>query len=136
VPCEFIGYCKSQNPIHNESEIVSNHDELMSNFFSQPDALVLKKYKINYDRLSAVIPMTLTAISPETDPASVSSSTPWMLIAVDNYSQFMNTEQQRKAFCGKSIVLTSLELSWEKFSPIMSEKYLWKIRLMIWKNMD
>ena len=41
IPCEFIGFCKSQNPIKDKSEIVSNHDELMSNFFSQPDALVM-----------------------------------------------------------------------------------------------
>lgn len=34
---------KSQAPISHESEVVSNHDELMSNFFSQPDALALGK---------------------------------------------------------------------------------------------
>jgi len=43
VPCEFIGFCKSQNPIHLEGEKISNHDELMSNFFSQPDALAIGK---------------------------------------------------------------------------------------------
>lgn len=36
IPCEFIGFCKSQVPIdaRNKGEKVSNHDELMSNFFS------------------------------------------------------------------------------------------------------
>ena len=43
IPCEFIGYCKSPNPINNEGEVVNNHDELMSNFFAQPDALALGK---------------------------------------------------------------------------------------------
>jgi glucose-6-phosphate isomerase len=43
VPCEFIGFCKSQVPIVIEGEPVSNHDELMSNFFSQPDALAFGK---------------------------------------------------------------------------------------------
>lgn len=45
VPCEFIGACKSQHPIdltQSEKDIaVSNHDELMSNFFAQPDALAI-----------------------------------------------------------------------------------------------
>lgn len=39
VPCDFIGFIESQNPICEEGEPVSNHDELMSNFFAQPDAL-------------------------------------------------------------------------------------------------
>ncbi|EGR29374.1 hypothetical protein IMG5_157010 [Ichthyophthirius multifiliis] len=43
IPCEFIGYAKSQYPIMLNSEIVSNHEELMSNFFSQPDALAYGK---------------------------------------------------------------------------------------------
>jgi len=36
---EFIGYCKAPNPIFLEGDPVSNHDELMSNFFAQQDAL-------------------------------------------------------------------------------------------------
>jgi glucose-6-phosphate isomerase len=43
VPAEFIGFKKSQNPISLDGEPVSNHDELMSNFFAQPDALALGK---------------------------------------------------------------------------------------------
>ena len=35
IPCEFIGFVKSQNPIAYKDEVVSNHDELMSNFFAQ-----------------------------------------------------------------------------------------------------
>merc|ERR1712061_910758 len=42
VPAEFIGFAKSQNPIQREGEI-PNHDELMSNYFAQPDALALGK---------------------------------------------------------------------------------------------
>jgi len=41
MPSEFLGYVKSQNPVHLSGESVSNHDELMSNFFAQPDALAL-----------------------------------------------------------------------------------------------
>lgn len=43
IPAEFIGFCKSPNPMHMEGEVVSNHDELMSNFFAQPDALAVGK---------------------------------------------------------------------------------------------
>lgn len=41
VPADFIGACESQHPVQGEGEPVSNHDELMSNFFAQPDALAL-----------------------------------------------------------------------------------------------
>jgi len=43
IPAEFIGFKTSQNPISIPGEPVSNHDELMSNFFAQPDALALGK---------------------------------------------------------------------------------------------
>lgn len=43
IPAEFIGFSASQNPTHLDGEPVSNHDELMSNFFAQPDALALGK---------------------------------------------------------------------------------------------
>jgi glucose-6-phosphate isomerase len=43
VPCDFIGFCESQSPIDMKGEAVSNHDELMSNFFAQPDALARGK---------------------------------------------------------------------------------------------
>lgn len=43
IPCDFIGIVKSQQPVYLKGEIVSNHDELMSNFFAQPDALAYGK---------------------------------------------------------------------------------------------
>mmetsp|Transcript_1440 Transcript_1440/g.4434 ORF Transcript_1440/g.4434 Transcript_1440/m.4434 type:complete len:548 (-) Transcript_1440:129-1772(-) len=43
IPAEFIGFSHSQNPVQLPGEPVSNHDELMSNFFAQPDALALGK---------------------------------------------------------------------------------------------
>ncbi|EXC07277.1 Glucose-6-phosphate isomerase, cytosolic 1 [Morus notabilis] len=51
IPCDFIGVVKSQQPVYlkglilasKTSEVVSNHDELMSNFFAQPDALAYGK---------------------------------------------------------------------------------------------
>jgi glucose-6-phosphate isomerase len=43
IPAEFIAFSKSPNPIFIQGESVSNHDELMSNFFAQPDALAYGK---------------------------------------------------------------------------------------------
>lgn len=43
VPCDFVGVIKSQTPINLEGEAVSNHDELMCNFFAQADALAYGK---------------------------------------------------------------------------------------------
>jgi glucose-6-phosphate isomerase len=43
IPADFIGFMESQQPVDMSSELVSNHDELMSNFFAQPDALAYGK---------------------------------------------------------------------------------------------
>lgn len=43
IPVEFIGFTKSQQPFVVANQPVNNHDELMSNFFSQPDALAIGK---------------------------------------------------------------------------------------------
>ena len=43
IPAEFIGFVHSQTPITIPGEPVTNHQELMSNFFAQPDALALGK---------------------------------------------------------------------------------------------
>jgi len=43
VPADFVGFMESPNPVELDGEVVSNHDELMSNFFAQPDALAYGK---------------------------------------------------------------------------------------------
>lgn len=45
VPVDFIGFIKSNYPVDNTKtgEEVNNHDELMSNYFAQPDALAYGK---------------------------------------------------------------------------------------------
>ena len=43
IPAEFIGFTHSQTPVLLPGEPVSSHEELMSNFFAQPDALALGK---------------------------------------------------------------------------------------------
>jgi glucose-6-phosphate isomerase len=39
VPCDFIGFVQSQHDLCLDGEELSSHDELMANFFAQPDAL-------------------------------------------------------------------------------------------------
>ena len=46
IPAEFIGVVKSQQSVYLKGEIVSNHDELMCNFFAQADALAVGKTAI------------------------------------------------------------------------------------------
>eukprot|EP00798_Chlamydomonas_sp_ICE-L_P003462 gene3462-13521_t len=43
IPCDFIGIVRSQQSVYMKGEIVSNHDELMCNFFAQADALAYGK---------------------------------------------------------------------------------------------
>lgn len=43
VPCDFIGFCESQHDYCVDGESLSSHDELMANFFAQPDALATGK---------------------------------------------------------------------------------------------
>jgi len=43
VPVDFVGFCSSQHPVNLPEYEVSNHDELMANFFAQPDALAQGK---------------------------------------------------------------------------------------------
>jgi len=43
VPTDFIGFVESQHHLHIDGEQISSHDELMANFFAQPDALAYGK---------------------------------------------------------------------------------------------
>ena len=43
VPVDFVGFMASQQPMDAQDEEVANHDELMANFFAQPDALATGK---------------------------------------------------------------------------------------------
>lgn len=44
IPCDFIGFIKPRYPVGESSPSeVSHHEELMTNFFAQPDALAFGK---------------------------------------------------------------------------------------------
>ena len=43
VPSDFIGFIESQQPTDLSTESLSNHDDMMANFFAQPDGLAYGK---------------------------------------------------------------------------------------------
>lgn len=43
IPADFIGFMESPHPVELQGEAVSSHDELMCNFFGQPDSLAYGK---------------------------------------------------------------------------------------------
>lgn len=47
LPVDFIGFMESQQPVDLPGEALSNHDELMSHFFAQPDALAYGKTMVD-----------------------------------------------------------------------------------------
>jgi glucose-6-phosphate isomerase len=50
VSCDFIGFAVGQQAVYLPGEEVSNHDELMSNFFAQADALAYGKTAAELDK--------------------------------------------------------------------------------------
>ncbi|MES1908834.1 MAG: hypothetical protein MHM6MM_001695 [Cercozoa sp. M6MM] len=58
IPADFFGVAKSQCPLDytQEGESVSNHDELMSNFFAQPDALAFGRTADEVDDAPELVP--------------------------------------------------------------------------------
>jgi len=64
IPAEFIGVCASQRPVHGAGEPVSSHDELMSNFFAQPDALAAGQTLEQVGPVSAYFFEDLQILSP------------------------------------------------------------------------
>ena len=59
VPCDFIGFVRSQHDLLVDGETLSSHDELMANFFAQPDALA--KGKTRGEVEAEGVPKWLTA---------------------------------------------------------------------------
>jgi glucose-6-phosphate isomerase len=47
IPADFIGFMESPRPMSLPGEAVSSHDEFMSNFFAQPDALAYGKSMVD-----------------------------------------------------------------------------------------
>ena len=59
VPADFIGFMENQTPVDLPGEAVSNHDELMSSFFAQPDALAYGKTLVDLIQEGAPEPLRM-----------------------------------------------------------------------------
>ncbi|XP_020701280.1 glucose-6-phosphate isomerase, cytosolic 1 isoform X2 [Dendrobium catenatum] len=111
IPCDFIGVVKSQRPVYLKGEIVSNHDELMSNFFAQPDALAYGKSpeQLQSENVAShLIPHKLLAIYEHR-------------IAVEGFIWGINSFDQWGVELGKSLasqVRKQLNLSRKSEKPI------------------
>lgn len=68
VPAEFIGFCQSQADITLPGAPISNHDELMANFFAQPDALALGQQDANPHKCFSGDRPSLSILMSEVSP--------------------------------------------------------------------
>ncbi len=71
VPCDFIGFRRSQTPIALPGEAVDNHDELMCNFFAQPDALAYGKTEAELVRENVAPDLVPHKVFPGNRPSNV-----------------------------------------------------------------
>ncbi len=71
VPADFIGFRESQQPREVEGAAVSNHDELMANFFAQPDALAVGKTAEQCRAEGIPEPLIPSKVFPGNRPSSV-----------------------------------------------------------------
>jgi glucose-6-phosphate isomerase len=70
VPSDFIGFMESQQPEYVPGEAVSNHDELMSHFFSEPDTLACGKTLVDLAQEGAPEPLREHMVCPGNRPSS------------------------------------------------------------------
>ncbi|MBN8525068.1 MAG: glucose-6-phosphate isomerase [Planctomycetes bacterium] len=71
IPCDFIGFRRSQQPVSLPGEAVDNHDELMSNFFAQPDALACGKTEAELQKENVPAALVPHKVFPGNRPSNV-----------------------------------------------------------------
>ncbi len=71
VPCDFIGFRRSQTPVALPGEPVDNHDELMCNFFAQPDALAYGKTEAELQKEGVPAALVPHKVFPGNRPSNV-----------------------------------------------------------------
>jgi glucose-6-phosphate isomerase len=71
VPADFIGFMESQQPEDVPGEAISNHDELMSHFFAQPDTLAYGKSLVDVAQEGVPEPLREHMVSPGNRPSSM-----------------------------------------------------------------
>jgi len=70
MPIDFIGFMESQQPVDLPGEVLSNHDELMSHFFAQPDALAYGKTLVELIQEGTPEPLREHMMFPGNRPSS------------------------------------------------------------------
>ena len=70
IPADFIGFMESNQNFDLPGEDVSSHDELMSNFFAQPDALAYGKTLVDLIQEGAPEPLREHMVYPGNRPSS------------------------------------------------------------------
>lgn len=70
VPVDFLGFMESSHDLDLPGEAVSNHDELMSHFFAQPDALAYGKTVVDLIQEGAPEPLRQHMVFTGNRPSS------------------------------------------------------------------
>jgi glucose-6-phosphate isomerase len=97
MPVDFIGFMESSRDLDLPGEAVSNHDELMSNFFAQPDALAYGKTIVDLIQEGTAEPLRQHMVYTGNRPSSS-----LLLSRLDAYSmgQLMALYEHRTAVQG------------------------------------
>jgi len=120
VPCEFVGFAKSQAAdVTLEGSSVSNHDELMANFFAQPDALALgKDDPANPHKVFSGNRPSLSILLPEISPFTMGQLLALYehRVAVQGFVWGINSFDQEGVQLGKALAKQVLKALAEKSS--------------------
>ncbi|XP_024399239.1 glucose-6-phosphate isomerase, cytosolic isoform X2 [Physcomitrium patens] len=139
VPCDFIGAVRSQHSVFMPGEKVSNHDELMSNFFAQADALADGKTPEDLKAEGVAAPLiphkvftgnrpSLSILLPTLDAFTIGQllSLYEHRIAVQGFIWNVNSFDQWGVELGKSLasrVRTQLNASRTRDAPLQGFNY-------------
>lgn len=74
-PAEFIGFTESQHHLHVEGEKIASHDELMANFFAQPDALAFGKVRMSGVLYGSILAAFVSCLITVSSPCSLTTIT-------------------------------------------------------------
>lgn len=119
VPADFIGFKKSQQPVKLRGEAVSNHDELMSNFFAQPDALAVGRSADEWQKDGLERRLVPHKVFPGNRPSNV-----LLLPVLDPYTtgQLLSLYEHRTAVQGFIWGLNSFDQMGVELGKVLARK--------------
>lgn len=119
VPADFIGLMESQQPNlpGQADQVISNHDELMSNFFAQPDALAYGKTLMDLNQEGAPEPLREHMVVTGNRPSSSI-----LITKLDAYAigQLLAVYEHRTAVQGFMWGINSFDQFGNDFGKIMA----------------